>query len=117
MLHKGIFALVVFSENLINLIAVVIILGSLMHALVIYRKQYHLGIVAKVNSSIHMMEGLSMALSYLIATAVLKLIRIHSYSQIAFTVVLILLKKLITYFLNQDIEYAHARQGVLSKFI
>ena len=107
---------VVFTENLINLLAVVIVLVTLFQALAIYIDQYQKGIIAKVNSSIHMMEGLSMALSYMIATGVLKLIRIKSYSQIAFVVVLSLLKKLITHFLNQDIEYAHSRSEVLAEF-
>lgn len=117
MLDKRLLRLIVFSENLINFVAVMIVLGSLVHALVIYRRQYHLGVIAKVNSSIHMMEGLSMALSYLIATGILKLIHIHSYAQISLVVVLSLLKKLITHFLNADIEYAHSRRSVLAEFL
>lgn len=116
MVNKLVLRWVIFTENLINLLAVVIVLVTLYQALEIYINQYQEGIIAKVNSSIHMMEGLSMALSYMIATGVLKLIRINSYSQIAFIGVLTLLKKLVTYFLNQDIEYAHSKSDILGEF-
>jgi hypothetical protein len=103
-------------ENFTTVLVITIILVSLLHAVVIYLQQYRRGIIANINSSIHAMEGISLALSYLVATGLLKLLYLDNYHGIILVVVLILVKKLVTHFLNADVEYAHQKREVLMEF-
>lgn len=116
MVSSGIVKYATVVENFTTALVVTVILVSLLHAVIIYLQQYREGVMANVNSGIHAMEGISLALTYLVATGVLKLLYLDTYQGIALVVVLTLVKKMVAYFLQQDIDYAHSKREVLQHF-
>lgn len=116
MVSNGIIKYTRAIENFTAVLVVTIIVVTLLHAVIIYIQQYQTGVMANVNSGIHAMEGISLALTYLVAIGVLKLLYLDTYQGITLVIILTLVKKMVTYFLQQDIDYAHRRREVLLSF-
>ena len=105
-----------FIENLLKMLVVIIVVFSVGQAIAMYLREYHTGILANIRASIYLLEGLSMAFSFLIAANVVSLIYLRRPKDIYLIVLLTLVKKLNTVFLNQDIEDTRQKKIELLDF-
>lgn len=91
-------------ETVLQIIVVVIVLFSVGQSITLYLREYQSGILANIRASIYLLEGLSMAFSFLIAISVIKLTYLQKPQEIYLILLLTIVKKINTVFLNQDIE-------------
>lgn len=84
-------------------ISILIILTSIIYSVYIYITELHTPQKAFIDTKINLAESVSLALSFLLCVEVLKLYYIKNYKQLIIVVGLVLLKLLISYFLNYEI--------------
>ena len=91
-------------EALAYTIAIIIISFSIFKSIVNYIQEYNNPVKDFYDTRLILGESLSLALTFILSVEVLKLFYIKSYKQLVMIVSLVLLKLLISYFLEYEIK-------------
>ena len=101
---------IVALENVTYIITLLIIAVSIVTATYTYVDMYNDDTsVATMRSRINLAESFTLALSFILGIEILKLYYIKSYKQLSYVVILLVLKLVINYFLDKEVEYSQLR--------
>ena len=91
-------------EIFINVVAIIIVLRGIIKALYIIINDYQSIESTFIESRIILCESISLALSFILTIEVVKIMYITKIEQIGIVFMLVILKIIIHYFVDQDIE-------------
>ncbi len=94
-------------EILAYTISILIILLSVIYSTYIFVKEIHTPEKAYSDTKVNLMESVSLALSFLLCVEVLKVYYVKNYKQLIIVVSLVLMKVILAFLLNFEINVLH----------